>query len=138
MRKQKMTIASAAALLAAFSTTSPPREPAEIVVTARERLKDWRGTTRLRNGKYICRTRDSSGDREIDAIACRALATCMDTLKPEIDAAIARKPPPEEQAAISKAFDDKAGACFGEHYENAVARLDADRDAARDRTRPPR
>ena len=122
----------AAAWLAAFSAAPAQVDAGEIVVTARKRLREWRATMRMGGKGYGCRTRKSSGDPEIDAIACRAMARCMTSLKPRMDATAASKPPRSERAAINRAFSKEAGDCFQKDYEAAVAELDARRDAARE------
>ena len=53
----------------------PPSVDDEIVVTAR-RLKDWQGKIVANSKGSNCRTTKSTGDRELDQIACDTLKHC--------------------------------------------------------------
>lgn len=102
----------------------------EIVVTARERLKNWRGKIGLTSGK--CRTRKSSGDPEVDTIACRIAETCYNQVKPKRDALIASNPPRSQRRALIQPLNDEASDCATALYEVELERIDARRDAARE------
>ncbi len=133
-----MTIALATAILALTSAAPPtPNDAAigqfvgqEIVVTARERLKNWRGKIGLKSGK--CRTRKSSGDPEVDTMACRVSEICYNQVKPKRDALVASKPPRSQRRALIKPVEDEASDCATALYEAELARIDARRDAERE------
>lgn len=75
-------------LLLSTSQAAPaPRPPAvaqEIVVIG-QRLRTWTALYAVRGSRMSCRTRRSTGDREIDAIGCLAFETCVDRLRSRID-----------------------------------------------------
>ena len=102
----------------------------EIVVTARERLQNWRGKIGLKSG--ICRTRKSSGDPEVDTMACRVSEICYNQVKPKRDALVASKPPRSQRRALIKPLEDEASDCATALYEVGLERIDARRDAARE------
>jgi len=102
----------------------------EIVVTARERLKNWRGKIGMKSG--ICRTRKSSGDPEVDTMACRVGETCWNQVKPKRDALVASKPPRSQRRALIKPVEDEFGDCATALYEAELDRIDARRGAARE------
>lgn len=116
--------------LAAAQTAPAARDEAvdEIVILGRK-LGDWRGTTKLKDGRYVCRTRKSSGDRDVDAIACGAMEHCMIEAKPALDALIASQPPGSRRATLTEPINKQLGACLQKTHETEVERL-ADRRAA--------
>ncbi|MEA3014833.1 MAG: hypothetical protein QOD42_3378 [Sphingomonadales bacterium] len=74
-------------LLAAGQAAPAPRPPAvehDITVIG-QRLRSWTARYSVRGSRVSCRTRQSTGDREIDAIGCRAFETCIGQLGPRID-----------------------------------------------------
>ncbi|KEO89411.1 hypothetical protein EH31_12250 [Erythrobacter longus] len=64
------------------SPTLEPEVENEIVVIGRQ-LRDWRGSWKLKDGAVVCKTRKSTGDKDIDAIGCDAMTSCMTPLVPE-------------------------------------------------------
>lgn len=134
-----MSFALITATLTLVSAASSPSNDAaighvdaqqEIVVTARERLKNWRGKIGLDSG--ICRTRKSSGDPEVDAMACRVGEFCYAQVKPKRDALVASKPPRSQRRELIKPVEDEASECSTALFEVELERLDARRDAARE------
>jgi hypothetical protein len=101
------------ALAAAQPEAEAPAEN-EIEVVA-NRLRNWRGTWRVRDGVVKCKTKRSTGDREIDTVGCDAMVTCMTPLAPkwqEIEDADLTKDELERQlngllqsAKVSDCFD---------------------------------
>lgn len=55
----------------------------EIVVIG-ERLKKWTGKYKIRGEAMDCKTVNSTGDSEIDAIGCAAARSCATKLNPQI------------------------------------------------------
>jgi hypothetical protein len=66
-----------------FSTPPPDLERGIIVIG--ERLRHWTARYAVRGSQTTCRTRRSTGDREIDAIGCAAFEMCVGQLRPRID-----------------------------------------------------
>jgi hypothetical protein len=67
----------------AASASSPAVEQ-EITVIGRK-LKTWRADYAVRGSQMACRTKKSTGDREIDAIGCQSFEQCVAKLRPRID-----------------------------------------------------
>lgn len=124
-----LALASVAPPAANDTTVGRVEAQQEIVVTARERLQNWRGKIGLESGK--CRTRKSSGDPEVDTMACRVAETCYGQIKPKRDALVASKPPRSQRRALIKPVEDEASECATTLYEAELARIDARRDAER-------
>lgn len=78
-------VALALASGAAGQVAAIPAAEPEITVMARK-LKNWRGHWQVRKGKVTCKTKRSTGDREIDAIGCAALMTCLGSYASELEA----------------------------------------------------
>ncbi|TPG14462.1 hypothetical protein [Sphingomonas oligophenolica] len=78
-----------AAILQQAAAAPAPKESGEIVVVG-ERLKNWRGRFAVRGGKSTCKTIVSTGDAEIDAIGCQAMATCLPPMQARIIASDAK------------------------------------------------
>ena len=55
----------------------------EIVVIGKQ-LKSWKGKGKTKNGDITCKTTKSTGDPEIDQIACAAIVGCMAEVQPRI------------------------------------------------------
>jgi hypothetical protein len=74
-------------LLIAAQATAPAQTPREIdpkvaaqVPVIAGKLEQWRGAWGAAGGKLACKTINSSGDEEIDALGCAAMIACV---KPE-------------------------------------------------------
>lgn len=109
------------ALLAqtAAPATPPPLPPpsaevAQEIVVVGTRAKIWRGGVFKRDGKLVCRTRQSSGDREIDAMRCGAMLRCFAPRAAEMDRIAAAKLPDAERQRQFKAVSDGAVPCLEE------------------------
>ena len=72
----------------AVQAAAPPVKVTEqeIVVTAR-RLKDWRGRASAGAKGIRCKTIKTTGDRDLDQIACDSMRSCMGRFTPEVVAA---------------------------------------------------
>ena len=126
-----LALASAAPLAPTDTAIGDVDAQQEIVVTARERLKNWRGKIDLESGK--CRIRKSSGDPEVDSMACRVGEICYGQIKPKRDTLVASNPPRSQRRALIKPLEDEASDCATTLYEVELERIDARRDAARER-----
>lgn len=93
-------------MVIALGLAQPAAVPvdSEITVMAR-RLKDWRGDFKLRKGAVTCKTRRSTGDREIDAVGCATMIACYSPLVPEIQAA-------QAGTGTAKAISERVTAIF--------------------------
>lgn len=92
-----------------------------------EKLKAWQGSVAKADGRLVCRTRASTGDRKLDAIRCGAMLTCVRPLEGQLDELIAAEMP---EGAKRRAFDRllvSAKPCMDKYQDAAVARLAAER-----------
>ena len=119
----------AAALLA--SLQAPTSHPAEDVVVTARRLKEWRGNAQMRSGSVRCKTVRSTGDRELDAIACDSMRWCMISLTPEAAFLQDKKLPVAERARRTRLLNDRLAACGEDQQQRRVAVLLDARAAAR-------
>lgn len=109
------------ALLAqtAAPATPPPLPPPtaevaeEIVVVGRKAMA-WRGGLTKRDGKLVCRTRKTTGDRAIDAVRCGAMLRCFAPRVAEMDRIAASDLPKQERERRYKAVSDGAIPCLEE------------------------
>ncbi len=122
---------AALALAAAQAAAEPPVDN-EITVIA-NKLRDWRGSWRLRKGAVTCKTKGSTGDKAIDAIGCDAMVACITPLVlrfAEIEASKASK---EEMSRQANALMSEAGVydCLFAKREAGIAALVAARRSKR-------
>ncbi len=119
------------ALVAAQPAAEPPAGD-EIVVMA-NKLRDWRSTWRVSDGAVKCKTKRSTGDREIDAIGCGAMVTCMTPLVPQWQAIEdADLPKAELEARLNGLLQSANVAdCFSNAREQSIAALVTARRGAR-------
>jgi hypothetical protein len=85
---KSLAIALITSTLLCQATVAPAEESNtsdDIVVIAR-RLNSWSGKFSVRGDKVKCATKKSTGDNEIDAIGCSAMAQCLPPLQPRITA----------------------------------------------------
>ena len=123
------------ALSLAFAAAEPVAEPAvehEIEVIG-NRLRSWRGEWKMHDGGVRCKTKRSTGDREIDALGCAAMVTCMTPLVPqwqEIERAkLTRKESSSRLNALLASAD--VSGCLLTVRENGIAALVAARRSKR-------
>lgn len=115
-------------LLLAGQAAAPAPTPQEVVVTAR-RLKDWRGKASIKAGVSRCRTVKSTGDGELDQIACDSARFCMVKFTPEVEA-IAKLRVAERERRFA-AINATLARCGEEQQQLRVADLLERRWAAR-------
>jgi hypothetical protein len=125
------------ALLALAADQPPPvpTDPAaegEIEVIA-NKLRDWRGTWKMRDGAVTCKTTRSTGDKAVDAIGCEAMVQCMGPLAPQWQAIEDAKLPRREMEARLNGLLEAAGVggCIAAHREQGIAALATARRSAR-------
>ena len=122
----------------AMPASAPPiAEDPEIVVLA-ERLKTWRGTYRMRDGKAQCRTKKSTGDKGIDAAACTVMTRCSEAVYPRIRAEVAAMRDSAMRDAMLMKAQDEVNACMVVEGQSVVAALRAQRKAELARNVKPR
>ncbi len=106
-----------------------PTRTDEVTVIG-QRLKTWRGAVRSSGGRTTCRTTKSTGDRQIDAIGCTALAGCSTPLEARMIALARDKAlAPADRKAKQTAINDELGRCMVARRDRGIAEL-ADRRAA--------
>jgi hypothetical protein len=91
---------------------APSAEVAREIVVVGTRAKTWRGGLTKRDGKLVCRTRQSTGDREIDAMRCGAMLRCFAPRAAEMDRIAASKLPAEDKNRRYKVVSDGAVPCL--------------------------
>lgn len=128
-------IAMALTALALTQTEAPAVEPPldnEILVLG-NKLRDWRGSWRVRDGVVKCKTKRSTRDREIDAIGCGAMVTCMTPLVPQWQAIEdADLPKAELESRLNGLLQSANVAdCFRAVREQGIAALVAARRSKR-------
>ena len=103
----------------------------EIVVIG-QRLRDWRGTWRLEQGKVVCKTRRSTGDEAIDAVGCNAMVACMEPLTAQFVALAEQDLPKRETRNRLNALLEAADVtqCLTTEREAGIAALAAARRGA--------
>lgn len=114
-----------AMLAAALLTTlqAPATPPAADVVVMGEKLKNWRASVRERKGRMVCTTRTSTGDRELDAIGCNAMATCLAELKPRLNATLDKTLAAADRKSLRDAVDRDLFTCVTTNRDTAAAAL---------------
>ncbi len=121
-------------ILAAFSLlaaqAAPAAVPSEVVVTAR-RLQDWRGKANANARGTRCRTVRSTGDKDLDQIACDSMRWCMGSMQGQAAAlaerGVAAAVLKQRQAALNAGLTT----CMTEQHERRVSDLLDRRAAAR-------
>lgn len=128
-------IAMVLTALALTQVEAPAAEPPidnEIVVLG-NKLRDWRGSWRVRDRVMKCKTKRSTGDRAIDAVGCNAMVTCMTPLAPQWKAIEdADLPKAELESRLNGMLQSaKVGDCFATVREQGIAALVAARRSKR-------
>jgi hypothetical protein len=75
-----LLIASLALVAAQPAAEQPFENEIEVIGN---KLRDWRGSAKLRKGVATCKTKRSTGDKAIDAIGCDAMVQCFQAIAPE-------------------------------------------------------
>lgn len=109
------------ALLVAQTVPVEP-EQAEIVVIG-QRLSHWTGKYAIRGTKLRCATKTSSGDREIDALGCKAFDACADQLSSRIAASDDKSLPKESRVSMKDGIKHDLSICVADQRVNLIAQL---------------
>ena len=118
--------ALAAIVLVSAPAVFPAATADQIVVIGR-RLETWRGKWGTKKGVATCRTTKSTGDREIDAIGCASLVSCVSPLIPQMQAIADMKLPKAERNRRLTGASQSIGPCLAERRGDAIAELAARR-----------
>ena len=73
--------ASAQAQTPPVTAPAAPDSVEQQIVVIGEKLKSWKGSVAKAEGRLVCRTRTSTGDRKLDSIRCGAMLTCVRPLE---------------------------------------------------------
>ena len=108
-----------------------PDRATEVTVIG-QRLRAWRGTVRSQGGKVACRTQASTGDREIDAIGCKALTACSTPMESRLIALAQNEAlAPAARKAAQASINDELARCMTKRHDAAIQALAERRYAAR-------
>ncbi|WP_338446832.1 hypothetical protein V5F89_03285 [Pelagerythrobacter marensis] len=130
MKLLALPLLLAAASLQAQPVVEPARQPsapqqpdALDAESAAAKLKGWKGSVTRADGRLVCRTRTSTGDRRLDAIRCGAMLTCARPLQGEIDQLMASAMPAGERRLAFDRLLATARPCMDRYQDEALARL---------------
>ena len=117
-------------LALALAQTAAPDARAQDVVVIGQRLKTWRASWRSRKGKVSCAIKQSSGDREVDAIGCAAMTECAAPIEPRALALAKDKTmTADARKRAQEAINSDMGRCMIARRDTLIVEL-ADRRAA--------
>jgi hypothetical protein len=118
--------------LAFFGQAEPASETVdnnEIVVVGKK-LDRWRGEFSLRGEKFKCKTKRSSGDKQIDPLGCQAIKLCIVPLQSRLTESDNKALGTARQKELKKEIFDDLGACVKETRAKLVADLVAQKKRA--------
>ena len=113
-------------LLLALTLQGTPGTTPEVqrdIVVIGNKLKRWSASVREQDGRMVCRTRRSSGDREIDAIGCSAMASCSTELRARTMQLADRQIPRAERKVLFKAVSRDLTKCVFSRRDTMIAEL---------------
>lgn len=121
--------------LALQNAPAPPNADIqrEILVIG-NKLKPWSARFRTRKGEFLCAIRKSTGDKEIDAIGCDSMATCLPQLRSRLAAGANKKVKGAERKAMTAAINRDFGTCVMSQRDARIADLAERRFQARQGT----
>ena len=107
---------------------APSADPVDDqIVVIGEKLKTWKGGVTKENGRLMCRTKESTGDKQLDAIRCGGMLTCIKPLEPRIDKLMSSDVSRLEKRDKFNAMLAGTKPCLDEYEDAAIARLAAER-----------
>ena len=124
-----MLILMTALLVAQQAAIAP--EQTEILVIGK-RLLHWTGKYAIRGNKLRCSTKSSSGDRDIDALGCRAFDYCADQLAPQIAATDEKSLPKATRLTMKESVKRDLSTCVASKRITLIEELATHRKKARD------
>lgn len=110
---------------AAAAQTPRPVDPAvvEQVRVISAKMEDWRGAWGVAGGQLGCKTARSTGDTDIDMIACAALVACVKPVLPQLKAISDGKgAEADKKQRMGKVLAGQ-NLCLKEHRGNGIAAL---------------
>ncbi len=126
-----MLILMTALLVAQQATVES--EQREIVIVG-QRLAHWTGKYAIRGSKLRCFTKTSSGDRDIDALGCRAFDACADQLASRIAATDEKALPKEVRLSMKERVKRDLSICVAEKRVFLIGDLAKQRQGTRGST----
>ena len=110
--------------IATIQSTAPARKTrADDVVVVGRRLKTWRSQFSFRDGRPMCKTKVSTGDKQIDEIGCQAMRTCLPLLSDRIAASELPDIEAEARHKMEVAIGHDLSACLQDRYDVLIAEL---------------
>ena len=119
----------ALAVLAA-AQVAVPTVADEVVVIGRK-LQTWRASCSTKGQVFTCRTKRSSGDREVDRIGEASMEACFPAARPRFEAAHAKGVGAVQRKAMMVAAEKDYGRCMVSRRDAAISALADKRAAAR-------
>lgn len=116
---------SSLAIITLLFATPTAEEPIPMITVIGQKLADWKGVLKSRDGVRACETTRSTGDAEIDAIGCEALEACVLPLAPQIEAIAGGDQSRRDKRRALNALNEREGVadCVGAKREEGVQRL---------------
>jgi hypothetical protein len=94
-----------------------------IIVTARRTLRAWRGELQTSRRQAVCRTTTTSGNAEIDQIACSSMVTCWIRFQPEFAAIKASRVPKAQKQQQYAPLNAQLSSCVAAENERGIQAL---------------
>lgn len=94
-----------------------------VIVTARRTLRAWRGQLQTRRTQAVCRTTTTSGNPEIDQIACNSMVVCWTRSQPELAAIKAMRVSRAEKQQLTVPVNAQLSSCIAAENERGVQAL---------------
>jgi|LauGreDrversion4_2_1035121.scaffolds.fasta_scaffold1056566_1 hypothetical protein len=106
-------------------------EVQEEIVVIGKKLNRWRARVVNKNGIRTCKTLKSTKDRDIDAIGCNAMLTCIMSLEAEATSLTVGAKSKKEAATLLRPYYSKLGVCVRDERARQIAALAKSRNAFR-------
>lgn len=116
-----MSLLLAFALQAAVAVPVSATEQKILVIA--QKLKNWRGEWKQKKGVNVCKTRKSTGDKQIDLVGCEALLACASKFGPDLQRIAESTKNKKEFSERSKPIYDEMGKCVFSEREKGIAAL---------------
>jgi hypothetical protein len=94
-----------------------------IIVTARRTLRAWRGELQTSRRQAVCRTTTTSGNAEIDQIACSSMVTCWTRFQPEFAAIKGSRIPKTQKQQQYTPLNAQLSSCVAAENERGIQAL---------------
>lgn len=108
-------------LMTAQATSIPAATPQQEIVVIGRRLNKWRGKVSGTATGSRCKTTKSTGDRDLDKIACDSLRYCIAIAQPEFQAI--SKVAAAQRSRLLDEVNRKLANCGEEQHQTRVADL---------------